>query len=80
MAKGMMMKTRAEVEAYCENNEIELSVELWSSGTHVHANIDADHKIFRAHGLHNLALWEDDKSPRWDATGRELLAADFGDC
>lgn len=74
------MHTRKEVEAYCETNGIELSVEQWSSCTHVHANIDAPHKVFRAHDLHNLGLWDDVRSPNWKLIGKELLAADLGDC
>jgi hypothetical protein len=74
------MQTLKEVEKFCEDNEIELSVERGAFTTHVHVNIDAPGKVFRAHELHNLGLWDDSKKPNWSSIGKELLAADFGDC
>ncbi len=74
------MTTRKEVEAWCERNDVTLTVEQWSSGAHVHADIDADHKIFRAHGIHNIGLHDGDARVNWAKIYNDLMAADLGDC
>lgn len=75
------MATRAQVKEWCESREIELSVEHWANGiTHVHANIAAPGKIFCAHQLHNLGLWDAETPPNWAMIYKELIEAAFGDC
>jgi hypothetical protein len=78
--------TRQDVARWCSEREIELLVENVGGEVHVHANIDADHMIFRAHGLHNLGLGNYGRGsggplkPNWTVIMRELLNADFGPC
>lgn len=75
------MQTKNEVSKWCVERQIELSIEKWRGGTnHVHANIDAPHKIFSNHGTHNLGLWDGVEKPNWREIGEELLASGFADC
>lgn len=76
-------RTKANVLAWGEANGVEISYEpanVMSPIHHVHADIVADDTIFRAHGLHTLGLWDDEKAPNWKAIGRELIEADLGQC
>ncbi|HEY1878447.1 MAG TPA: hypothetical protein VGG68_00795 [Caulobacteraceae bacterium] len=76
--------SRAKVEAWCAEQGIALTIErpVPSLGApwHVHADIEAPRSVFRAHGLHNLAVWIDDAAPNWKAIQAELRRADIGPC
>jgi len=75
------MTTKAEVFAWAEARGVAISQELGAGGAHhVHADIEAPRTCFRAHGLHNLGVWDDVTAPRWPVVMRELLAADIGPC
>jgi hypothetical protein len=74
------MKTKRDVQVWCDAHGVELSVERGPTWSHVHADIAAPRTIFRAHDLHNLGLWDDEASPNWREIGRELLRADIGPC
>jgi len=79
----MILRTKAQVLAWAESNGVEISYErpsFMSPIHHVHADIMADDTIFRAHALHNLSLWDDEKAPDWAAVGKELIEADLGQC
>lgn len=68
------------VMAWCADRGIALSVERTGPRWHVHADIDADHKVFRAHELHNLGLWDGWGPVDWKDVYQQLQAADFGPC
>ena len=74
--------SRTAVKAYCEANGLELVEELdrRRGVHHVHVNIDRTPQVFRAHGLHNLGLWDDTSKPDWPAILGELHAANLGPC
>jgi hypothetical protein len=73
--------TKRDVVAWCKEREIAISDERYRGRYHVHLDICADSKIFRALGVHSAAVWEsDDQRPDWNLIGRELMGLDFGDC
>jgi hypothetical protein len=72
--------TKADVEQWCEERDIELTYEHFFGHIHVHVNINAPRKIFTTHQLHNLAVWDDTRSVNWDRVWRELQYAGYGNC
>lgn len=72
--------TKAAVMAWGEANQVEISVEKWSGGiTHVHANCEPG-RYFKAHGVHNLGLFDDAGRVPWASIMRELQSADLQPC
>lgn len=75
--------TKAAVLEWAKTQGVEIthtSPTVMNPEHHVHADIEAPRTVFRAHGLHNLGLWDDVAAPDWREIGKELAEANIGPC